>query len=108
MDDYEGSRAEFMKMLAEHDGPPAYILRAQRVEQAWESLIRKCQNDQRELLPVADRNGNLVGVMNRQEALDVLLGCGQRGIGLACSALLIAALAQKLLAFASQPCHLFF
>ena len=50
MDEYEGSRAEFMKMLAEHDGPPAYILRAQRVEQAWESLIRKCQNDQRELL----------------------------------------------------------
>ena len=37
-------------------------------------LARQLVNDTREELPVADKNGNLIGIMNRQEALDVLLG----------------------------------
>ena len=39
-------------------------------------LARQLVNDDREELPVADRHGTLIGVMNRQEALDVLLGKG--------------------------------
>lgn len=50
LEDYEGSRTEFMKMLAEHDGPPAYLLRAQRVEEAWSNLIRTCEKDKHEML----------------------------------------------------------
>ncbi|MCP5088648.1 MAG: betaine/proline/choline family ABC transporter ATP-binding protein [Rhodobacteraceae bacterium] len=37
-------------------------------------LARQLVNDPREELPVATRDGKLIGVMNRQEALDVLLG----------------------------------
>ena len=37
-------------------------------------LARQLVNDPREELPVADKDGNVIGVMNRQEALDVLLG----------------------------------
>ena len=37
-------------------------------------LARQLVNDPREELPVANKNGELIGVMNRQEALDVLLG----------------------------------
>ncbi|WP_299848215.1 glycine betaine/L-proline ABC transporter ATP-binding protein [uncultured Roseovarius sp.] len=39
-------------------------------------LARQLVNDPREELPVANRHGELIGVMNRQEALDVLLGKG--------------------------------
>jgi glycine betaine/proline transport system ATP-binding protein len=37
-------------------------------------LARQLVNDEREILPVATRTGELIGVMNRQEALDILLG----------------------------------
>ena len=37
-------------------------------------LARQLVNDTRDELPVADRDGNLIGIMNRQEALDLLLG----------------------------------
>ena len=37
-------------------------------------LARQLVNDPREELPVADRHGKIIGLMNRQEALDVLLG----------------------------------
>ncbi len=37
-------------------------------------LARQLVNDPREELPVANKKGELIGVMNRQEALDVLLG----------------------------------
>ncbi len=50
LEDYEGSRAEFMKMLAEQDGPPAYVLRGQRVEQVWNELLQQCRRDREELL----------------------------------------------------------
>lgn len=50
LEDYEGSRAEFMKMLAEHGSPPAYLVRAQRVEQVWQTLLNDCRKRQAELL----------------------------------------------------------
>jgi len=39
-------------------------------------LARQLVNDPREDLPVADDSGRLIGVMNRQEALNILLGDG--------------------------------
>ncbi len=37
-------------------------------------LARQLVNDEREEIPVANKKGELIGIMNRQEALDVLLG----------------------------------
>ncbi|MDU9005558.1 quaternary amine ABC transporter ATP-binding protein [Sedimentitalea todarodis] len=37
-------------------------------------LARQLVDDTRDELPVAGKNGELIGIMNRQEALDVLLG----------------------------------
>ncbi len=37
-------------------------------------LARQLVNEQRELLPVADKAGKIIGAMNRQDALDILLG----------------------------------
>ncbi len=39
-----------------------------------QQLARQLVNDSRDFLPVSDKSGNVVGAMNRQEALDVLLG----------------------------------
>lgn len=39
-------------------------------------LARMLVNDQREMIPVADADGAVMGVMRRKEALDVLLGEG--------------------------------
>ncbi len=39
-----------------------------------QNLARLLVNDPREAIPVADKSGALIGVMNRQEALGVLLG----------------------------------
>ncbi|MFQ5565413.1 MAG: glycine betaine/L-proline ABC transporter ATP-binding protein [Paracoccaceae bacterium] len=39
-------------------------------------LARRLVDDARETLPVADKSGALIGAMNRQEALDILLGEG--------------------------------
>ena len=50
LEDYEGSRAEFMKLLAEREEPPAFVQRAQRVEAAWEWLVRQCSRQRHELL----------------------------------------------------------
>lgn len=41
-----------------------------------QTLARQLVNDTREAIPVADRAGNIVGVMQRREALDLLLGEG--------------------------------
>ena len=40
------------------------------------SLARLLVNDERDKLPVADDEGNVVGALDRQNALDVLLGLG--------------------------------
>ena len=50
LEDYEGSRAEFMKLLAEREEPPAFVQRAQRVEAAWDWLVRQCSLQRQELL----------------------------------------------------------
>lgn len=50
IEDFEGSRTEFMKMLAEHDAPPAYIQRAQRVEQIWNEIVNQFRRDVAEWL----------------------------------------------------------
>ncbi|OBY28501.1 quaternary amine ABC transporter ATP-binding protein [Leisingera sp. JC1] len=45
-------------------------------KQTIAELARLLVNDSRDFLPVANNTGTLVGAMNRQEALDVLLGAG--------------------------------
>jgi glycine betaine/proline transport system ATP-binding protein len=50
------------------DGPP--VAGHQTIHQ----LARQLVSDTRASLPVAGRNGNVIGVMDRQAALDVLLG----------------------------------
>lgn len=45
IEDYEGSRNEFLRMLAENDSPPAYVLRAQRVESVWQNLIAEAHKE---------------------------------------------------------------
>ncbi len=47
-----------------------------RAEATIRQLARQLINDARDVLPVADGRGRLIGVLNRQEALDVLLGEG--------------------------------
>jgi glycine betaine/proline transport system ATP-binding protein len=39
-------------------------------------LARQLINETREVLPVADPQGKVIGVMQRAEALDLLLGSG--------------------------------
>ncbi|MCB4455682.1 quaternary amine ABC transporter ATP-binding protein [Leisingera sp. McT4-56] len=43
-------------------------------KQTISELARLLVNDSRDFLPVADGSGSLIGALNRQEALDVLLG----------------------------------
>lgn len=50
LEDYEGSQSELMKMLAEQNATPAYIMRAQRVEGLWRSLLVDCRAQRDELL----------------------------------------------------------
>ncbi len=50
LEDYEGSQSELMKMLAEQNATPAYILRAQRVEGLWRALLTECEQHRNELL----------------------------------------------------------
>ncbi|WP_286906632.1 hypothetical protein [Roseovarius sp.] len=42
--------------------------------QALDALARQLVNDPRELMPVSDRQGAVIGVLERKAALDVLLG----------------------------------
>ena len=44
-----------------------------------QQLARQLVNDQRDMLPVADKNGKITGVMPRQKALDLLLGDASDG-----------------------------
>jgi glycine betaine/proline transport system ATP-binding protein len=41
-----------------------------------QDLARQLVNETREAIPVADASGQVVGVMQRREALDLLLGSG--------------------------------
>jgi len=40
------------------------------------ALARQLVNDPRDAMPVADRNGNVIGILDREAALDMLLGAG--------------------------------
>lgn len=75
MEEYEGSRTEFMKMLAEHDSPPAYIVRAQRVEAVWLALLESCRQDREELLELPRmRLAQVAALVNhRWESLNAYL-----------------------------------
>lgn len=48
--DYEGSRRELMKMLVEHGEEPAFIRRAQTVDEAWRQLLVTCRSQHDEML----------------------------------------------------------
>jgi len=41
-----------------------------------QELARQLVNETREAIPVADKNGKIVGIMQRNDALDLLLGAG--------------------------------
>ena len=41
-----------------------------------QDLARQLVNETREVIPVADENGKVIGVMQRKDALDLLLGAG--------------------------------
>ena len=48
--DYEGSRGEFLKLLAEFGEEPAFVRRASIVEESWRQLLRRCCREREELL----------------------------------------------------------
>jgi hypothetical protein len=50
MHDYEGSRSEFLKTLAECGEEPAFIARAQAPRFALDTLLRNCETKREELL----------------------------------------------------------
>ena len=50
MFDYEGSRAEFLKILAEMGEEPAFIERARAAQSALEGLLGRCTSKREELL----------------------------------------------------------
>ena len=79
LEDYEGSRTEFMNMLAEQDHPPAYIMRAQRVEDAWQSLLRECRSHRDELLEMPKmRVGKLAQMIDsRWATLDAFVSASR-------------------------------
>ena len=65
LEEYEGSRAEFMKMLAEQDALPAYIVRANRVAQIWDDLLETCGQTYDEMLDMPRmRLGQLSAILN--------------------------------------------
>ncbi|NNE79925.1 MAG: betaine/proline/choline family ABC transporter ATP-binding protein [Silicimonas sp.] len=73
-EEIEKSRVVHARVLANPVNGSAPEGEAVRAGHTILQLARQLVNDTREELPVADKNGNLIGVMNRQEALDVLLG----------------------------------
>ena len=42
--DFQGSRGEFLKCLAEQGEDPAFIRRVQRVSEAWTQLLEQCRS----------------------------------------------------------------
>ena len=65
-------------MLAEHDSPPAYIVRAQRVEGVWLALLESCRQDREELLELPRMRLAQVAALvdNRWQALASFVGSG--------------------------------
>lgn len=50
MFEYEGSRGEFLKLLAEFGEEPAFLRRASAVQNSWESLVKGCELKRERLL----------------------------------------------------------
>jgi hypothetical protein len=48
--DFQGSRGEFLKCLAEQGEDPAFIRRAQSVDEAWTQLVEQCKSHREVLL----------------------------------------------------------
>jgi hypothetical protein len=42
--DFEGSRGEFLKLLAEQGEEPSFLRRAKAVEDAWTAVLKRCQS----------------------------------------------------------------
>lgn len=49
-EDFEGSRGEFLKLLAEQGEEPAFVRRSRGLEATLEGLRRECQNQRRVML----------------------------------------------------------
>ena len=50
MFDYEGSRSEFLKLLAECGEEPAFLARARRLQIALDAMLRACETKRDEML----------------------------------------------------------
>ena len=50
MIEYEGSRGEFLKLLAEMGEEPAFITRARATDKILERTLKRCQRERDELL----------------------------------------------------------
>ncbi|MCU9850032.1 betaine/proline/choline family ABC transporter ATP-binding protein [Defluviimonas sp. WL0024] len=73
-EDVEKSRVVHAKVLAQPINGHAVDGPAVAADATVLQLARQLVNESREMLPVADKSGRLIGAMNRQEALDILLG----------------------------------
>ena len=75
-EEIEKSRVVHARVLANPINGSAPEGPAVRAGHTILQMARQLVNDTREEVPVEDKHGKLIGVMNRQEALDVLLGKG--------------------------------
>ncbi|MEM9646076.1 MAG: hypothetical protein AAF989_13895 [Planctomycetota bacterium] len=48
--DKEGSRGEFLRLLAEFGEEPAFVRRAKSVDDSWHQLVNRCRHEQEERL----------------------------------------------------------
>ncbi|MEM9588726.1 MAG: hypothetical protein AAGA03_15700 [Planctomycetota bacterium] len=72
MIDYEGSRGEFLKLLAELGEEPAFVQRARSTQAAWERLLLSCEVKYEALLQWPRK---------RMSAMVAQLGTDWTGIG---------------------------
>ncbi len=73
-EDIEKSRVVHARVLAEPSSGKMPEGEPVRAGATILQLARQLVNETREELPVVNKNGEFIGIMNRQEALDVLLG----------------------------------
>ena len=65
--DYEGSRGEMLKILADNDMPPAFIERARRTEAANDQVIQLAKKERYELLDMSRLRLGVLAEMIRQD-----------------------------------------
>ena len=73
-EDIEKARVVHARVLAQPVNGTALEGAPVSADATIHQLARQLVNDPREVLPVAAKDGSIVGTLNRQEALDVLLG----------------------------------